>query len=107
MIGVILGLTFRATKTVRSRGTAAVLNAAAIVISVTLGILCLKSLVDSLIRHQPFAARVVMNFTAWAADLAVLLLSLPICMTLDGILHRKFPRLVAGNAGKDGKDPGP
>ena len=38
----------------------------------------------------------MMIFTARAADLAALVLSLPICMTPDGIPHRKLLRPVSG-----------
>jgi len=95
VIGVVLGLTFRRTGRMKRRGPAAALNAAAILISVTAGILCLKSLLESVLYLQPPAVRIGKNFTAWIADLAVLLLSLPICMALDGILKKRFPRLVS------------
>ena len=95
VIGAVLGLVFPRTRKLKNRGLAAAVNAAAVLVSVTGGILCLKSLLESLLYLQPFAVRVGKNFTAWAADLAVLLLSLPVCMTLDGLLRKKFPRLVS------------
>ena len=95
VIGAVLGLAFPRTRKLKSRGLAAAMNAAAILISVTAGILCLKSLLESMLYLQPFAVRAGKNFTAWVADLTVLLLSLPICMTLDGLLRKKFPRLFS------------
>ena len=93
VIGVVLGLVFPRTRKMKNRGLAAAVNAAAILVSVTAGILCLKSLLESILYLQPVAVRIGKNFTAWVADLAVLLLSLPVCMVLDGLLRRKFPRL--------------
>ena len=40
-------------------------------------------IVDSLIRSQPFLLRAGMNVYAFVADVAVLLISLPICVVLD------------------------
>ncbi len=94
LIGVVLGLTFKRTKTMKSTAAKAAVNAAAIVLSVTAGILGLKSLTECLLYTQPFLVRVGKNFYAWVADLVVLIVSLPICMTLDGIVRRYFPRLT-------------
>ena len=93
VIGVVLGLVFPRMRKLKNRSLAAAINAVAILVSVTVGILCLKSLLESILYLQPFTVRVGKNFTAWVADLVVLLLSLPICMTLDGMLRKKFPRL--------------
>ena len=51
--------------------------------SVAVGILGVKSLVDSLIRSQPFLVRAGMNLYAFVADVVVLLAALPICVILD------------------------
>ena len=93
-IGVILGLTFRRTKKMKNTGVKAAVNAAAIILSVTVGILVIKSVTESILYLQPFAVRAGKNFTAWVADLVVLLLSLPICMTLDKTVRNMFPKLV-------------
>ena len=47
------------------------------------GILGIKSLVDSLIRSQPFLVRVGMNIYAFIADAFVLIIALPLCLALD------------------------
>ena len=95
VIGITLGLTFKRTKTMKKTGVKAAINAAAIILSVTIGILVVKSVTESLLYLQPFAVRVGKNFTAWVADLVVLLLSLPICMTLDKTVRKMFPKLAA------------
>lgn len=82
-IGFGLGLTFELTKNMKNRVAKYMLWVAAVIFSVALGILGLKSLVDSVIKSQPFLARVAMNLYAFIADVAVLLISLPICELLD------------------------
>lgn len=82
-IGFGLGLTFELTKNMKNRVAKYMFWVAAVIFSVALGILGLKSLVDSVIKSQPFLARVAMNLYAFIADVAVLLISLPICELLD------------------------
>ena len=94
VIGIALGLTFKRTKTLKSTALKAGINAAAIILSVTIGILVVKSVTESNLYLQPFVVRVGKNFTAWVADLVVLLLSLPICMTLDKTVQKMFPKLA-------------
>ncbi len=91
MIGVALGLTFRRTKTMKKPVRAAAIEAAAIALSVTVGILGVKSLTECLLYAQPFAVRVGKNFYAWAADLFMLLASLPVCRSLDRTVRRLYP----------------
>ena len=95
VIGVALGLTFKRTREMKSAAARAAINAAAVVLSVTVGILGLKSLTEHLLYLQPFLVRVGKNLYAWIADMVVLLLSLPICMSLDKTVRRLFPRLVS------------
>ena len=95
LIGAALGLTFRWTKTMHRFGVRAVINAAAVILSVTVGILGLKSLTECLLYSQPFLVRVGKNVYAWVADLVMLLLSLPVCMSLDRTVRRLFPKLFA------------
>ena len=82
-IGFGLGLTFELTKNMKNRVAKYMLWVAAVIFSVALGILGLKSLVDSVIKSQPFLARVAMNLYAFVADVAVLIIALPICELLD------------------------
>ena len=84
VIGVCLGLTFSRTKKIQNKALQYVLWIAAVVVSVALGILGVKALVDSLIRSQPFLVRAGMNVYAFVADVVVLIAALPICQLLDG-----------------------
>ncbi len=83
VIGIGLGLTFAATKKIGSKPLRYGIWAAAVIVSVAAGILGVKSLIDSLIRSQPFLVRAGLNLYAFAADVVVLLAALPICVLLD------------------------
>lgn len=82
-IGIGLGLTFAKTKTLKNKVLKYVIWIAAVILSVAVGILGIKSLIDSLIKSQPFLARAAMNLYAFVADAAVLILALPVCELLD------------------------
>ncbi|MBR2570655.1 MAG: ECF transporter S component [Clostridia bacterium] len=94
VIGILLGLTFRVTKPMKQVPLKAAINAAAIVAATTLGILAMKSMTECLLYAQPFALRAAKNVYAFVADIVVLLVSLPICMTLDKLAGKMFPDLV-------------
>lgn len=94
VIGIALGLAFKRTKTMPKNSIKAAINAAAIILSVTVGILGVKSITESILYLQPFLVRVGKNFYAWIADIVVLLVSLPICMTLDKTVRKMFPKLM-------------
>ena len=94
VIGVGLGLTFKATKSLKSKGTQYALWVGAVILFTALGILGVKSLIDSLIKAQPFLVRAGKNIYAFVADIVVLLVSLPVCMNLDRVAKKMFPELV-------------
>ena len=83
VIGVGLGLTFKATKSLKAKGNQYALWVGAVILFTALGILGVKSLIDSLIKAQPFLVRAAMNLYAFVADAVVLTLSLPLCPLLD------------------------
>ena len=83
VIGIGLGLTFRATKDMQKKGVQYALWVGSVILFTALGILGVKSLIDSLIKSQPFLVRAGMNLYAFVADAAVLILSLPLCPLLD------------------------
>ena len=92
-IGLALGFYARAARKMRSRPLALVLAAPLTAAVCALGILGLKSLTESLLYLQPFAVRAGKNFAAFAADAAVLLLSLPLCWKLERPAQKRFPQL--------------
>ena len=92
-IGLALGFYARAARKMRSRPLALVLAVPLTAAVCALGILGLKSLTESLLYLQPFAVRAGKNFAAFAADAAVLLLSLPLCWKLERPAQKRFPQL--------------
>lgn len=93
VIGILLGLTFRRTKTGKNTVLKTVVNSIAILISTALGILVIKSLTESLLYAQPMLVRMGKNLYAFVADTVMLLVSLPICVVLDKTIKRLFPNL--------------
>jgi uncharacterized membrane protein len=93
-IGLIIGAAFRMTKKMEKPLLKTGLNIAAIVIAVAMGILVVKSLTECLLYAQPMAVRIAKNVYAFVADVAVLIVSLPICTLLDKTVRKMFPKLV-------------
>ena len=83
VIGIIVGLTFKLTKKMKKTWLQAVINFIAIAVSTAIGILILKSLTECILYAQPMVVRMGKNVFAFVADIFVLELSLPICMTMD------------------------
>ena len=94
VIGICLGLTFRVTKRMKNRFIGTLLNIAAIVAGTAVGILCVKSLTESILYAQPFMVRAGKNIYAFVADVVVLIVSLPVSMTLDKTARKLFPKLA-------------
>ncbi len=88
LIGIIVGITFRLTKKLEKVWLRAVINFLAISVSVALGILIVKSLTECLLYSQPMLIRMGKNIYAFVADIVVLELSLPICMTMDRLIRK-------------------
>lgn len=87
-IGVGLGLTFALTKRIKNKWLKYGIWGLAVVVFVAIGILGIKSLIDSLIKSQPFLVRATMNLYAFVADAVVLILALPICELLDPVAQK-------------------
>ena len=93
-IGICIGLAFRMAKQMKNRALVTVLCVAAIAAGTALGILGIKSVTESILYGQPFVVRVGKNVSAFIADAVVLIVSLPICMTLDKTARKMFPKLA-------------
>ena len=94
IIGIIMGLAFRSTRKMKNLTIRTILNIGAIIIGTALGILVVKSVTESLLYAQPFVVRAAKNIYAFVADIVVLIVSLPICMTLDHTAKKLFPKLA-------------
>lgn len=94
VIGIILGLSFRITRNMKSVAAGHALNILAVIAGVALGILGVKSITESLLYSQPFIVRAGKNVYAFIADVVVLIVSLPLCVMLDKTARKSFPKLV-------------
>ena len=90
VIGIALGVCFKAARKTDNQFIRTVIHIAAIVGGVALGILVVKSEVESLLYLQPFMLRAVKNSYAFVADVIVLIISLPLCVTLDKPAEKIF-----------------
>lgn len=100
VIGIALGLTFKYTRSMKSVFLQSISHGAAILAATALGILVVKSEMESLLYMQPFLVRVAKNTSAFIADTVMLLASLPICRVLDKQAKKMFPDLCAGSCSK-------
>ncbi len=92
VIGVALGLCFKVTRGMRSPLLRAAVQIAVIVASTALGILAVKSEMESLLYAQPFLVRAAKNSYAFVADTVVLITSLPVCLVLDKPARKILPQ---------------
>ena len=90
VIALGVSLAFRAASRLRPWLRQLVL-AAAIVLFTAVGILGVKSLVEMVLYAQPFLIRAAKNIYAFVADIVVMVLSLPICASLNKVIRKLFP----------------
>ena len=93
LIGVILGMTFRAAREVPSKLVQTLIHGTSIVAATALGILIVKSGTEQLLYAQPFLLRVGKNLSAFVADCVMLAASLPLCHALDRPAKKLFPEI--------------
>ena len=83
VIGIILGLTFKAIKKVKTPLTQIIIAYAVTLFSVALGILVVKSVVECFLYSLPFWVRVSTNIYAFVADAVIIIASIPICDIIE------------------------
>lgn len=88
VIGIILGYAMEKTKTMDNKKAAMAIHIIAIVISVAVGILVIKSGVECFLYGQPFWLRTANNIYAFVADIVTVILSLPFCYMLDSRIKK-------------------
>ena len=89
----VLGFTCKISKWVDKIWARYLAITFAIIISVAIGILGIKSIIECMLYSQPFWIRTLNNIYAFIADCIVLILSIPLCEKLHPILEKKFPEL--------------
>ena len=93
VIGIALGFLFKMTRTRKSTVLRLTIEIAVIIAATAMGILVVKSETESLLYAQPFLIRAGKNMSAFIADSAMLIISLPICRILDPYADRIMPEL--------------
>ena len=90
VIGLIVGLTCKFTLKLQNKTLRHILIGVAIVVSVAVAILGVKSIVEALLYTQPMILRMAKNIYAFVADVIVMIISLPICVSLKNIISKSF-----------------
>ena len=92
VIGLIVGAACTATRKLENAMLRNLILAGAVVLSVAVGILGVKSFVEMVLYAQPMAVRVVKNSYAFVADTVVLIAGLPICVCLEKPIQKLIKR---------------
>ena len=88
-IGLFWGTTCKLTANMKNVFLSHIIIAFSIVVSVAIGILGIKSIIECFLYSQPFAIRVANNVFAFAADVFVLIFSLPICYKMNQLIKKQ------------------
>lgn len=82
-IGLIIGFALKYIKKVKNKVLQVILTAIVSVIATFIGILLVKSMIDSIVVSQPFPVRFAKNMTSFAADAFMIVVSLPVCALVE------------------------
>lgn len=88
VIGIMVGLTFKLTRSMNKSWMRAIVNFISIAVATTIGILIIKSFTECLLYAQPMLLRMSKNIFALIADVVVLECSLPICIFMDKYIKK-------------------
>lgn len=88
VIGLVVGITCKLTLNMKNEYIRHLIIGISIVISTAVAMLGAKSLVEMFLYSQPFLFRAAKNFYAFVADSVVMIISLPICAGLKGVLKK-------------------
>ena len=87
VIGLLVGLACRIP---RGKWTPLIVGGA-ILISTAVGILGVKSFVEVILYAQPMVLRMAKNLYAFVADVVVLFAAVPVCVSLENVVRKRFP----------------
>lgn len=94
VIGLFVGLTCKFTLRIKKQWIRHIIIGFSVVVSVAVAMLGVKSLVEAFLYAQPMLLRMAKNSYAFIADVVVMIISLPICVSLKGVLMKVFPREI-------------
>lgn len=95
IIALSISLACKYTDGLKKRGIRYLILMIVIVAATAVAILGVKSFVEMVLYAQPFLLRVAKNVYAFVADIVVLLVSIPVCEKLRGIISKLFPDEIA------------
>ena len=87
-IGLVAGSAFSVARKISNKWLRRIVCLIAVVVGTAIGILGIKSGVESFLYAQPIVVRMAKNIYAFVADIFVLMFSLPLCEILDPHLRR-------------------
>ncbi len=96
VIGLIVGLTCKMTSRMKKQWSRHLVIGVSILVLVAIAMLGNKSLVEAMIHAQPMILRIIKNSYAFVADVVVMMISLPICVSLKKVLYKAFDEAIAG-----------
>lgn len=90
VIGFIVGSTCKITAKMENQKLRHFFISIAIIVSVAIAMIGVKSIIETLLYAQPIILRVAKNLYAFVADVIVMLISLPICVSLKKVISKYF-----------------
>ena len=90
LIGLIVGMCCKLTLKMGSKWMRYILIGISVVLSAGIGILMVKSLVETILYAQPMILRLAKNLYAFVADAFVMIFSLPICVGIRKVISKSF-----------------
>ena len=94
VIGFVVGLTCRMTVGIKNQWLRHLIIGFSILASVAIAMLGIKSLIEAVIYTQPIILRIIKNAYAFVADVVVMIISLPICVSLKKIIHNSIDKVM-------------
>lgn len=88
VIGIVLGLTCKATAGMKSKTIRHIIICGSIIISTAVAMLGVKSVIECFLYSQPFVIRTANNIYAFVADVVILIISIPICYKIHPLIEK-------------------
>ena len=94
VIGLFVGLTCKFTLRIKKQWIRHIIIGISVVVSAAVAMLGVKSLIEALLYAQPMLSRMAKNTYAFIADVVVMIISLPICVSIKSVLLKAFPKEI-------------
>jgi len=92
VLGIIMGITFKIVKRLKKPLLETIISSIFIIIGTAMGILIIKSVVETLLYYEPFLLRLAKNVYAFVADAFIIIISIPLCRFLDPKIKKIFKK---------------